>query len=107
PKAVAVCSDPAAILHLSVASAWEIQIKVRIGKLTLPRPLADMIDSQRNRNGLQILSATLDHVLDIEQLPSIHKDPFDRLIIAQARVEGAVLVSGDPVISRYPVKVEW
>jgi PIN domain nuclease of toxin-antitoxin system len=102
-----VCNDPAAVLHLSVASAWEIQIKVQIGKLALPRPLADIIASQQVRNRLQILPATLDHILDIEQLPSIHKDPFDRLIVAQARVEGAILVSGEPVIARYPVTVVW
>lgn len=107
PRAITVCNDPATMLYLSVASAWEIQIKVQVGKLTLPRPLADIIASQQARNGLQILPATLGHILDIDQLPAIHKDPFDRLIVAQARVEGAVLVTADPIVARYPVTVEW
>lgn len=63
--------------------------------------------AQQQRNGVQFLSVTLDHVLEVENLPLIHKDPFDRLLVAQANIEGAVLVMVDPVFSQYPVRVLW
>jgi PIN domain nuclease of toxin-antitoxin system len=77
-----------------------------VGKLTLRLPLADIV-SQQQANGLRILVVTLGHTLGVERLPAIHKDPFDRLLIAQANAEGAELVSADPVIRQYPVQVLW
>jgi PIN domain nuclease of toxin-antitoxin system len=85
---------------------WEIVIKSHRGKLTLRQPLAD-IEAEQQANGLQVLSATLLHSLAVEGLPPIHKDPFDRLLAAQAIVEGAELVSADPIFSRYPVRLLW
>ncbi len=58
-------------------------------------------------NGIEVLSIILSHVLELDSLPAYHKDPFDRLLIAQARVEDAVLISNDPIFTDYPVKLLW
>lgn len=106
PAALAFIQDPASIVLLSVVSAWEILIKLPLGKLTLKAPLRIVL-AQQQANGIQMLPVTLDHVLDVEGLPPVHKDPFDRLLIAQANVEGAELVSADAIFAQYPVKVLW
>jgi PIN domain nuclease of toxin-antitoxin system len=107
PPVLALCSDPANTVWLSVASLWEIQIKLQLGKLTLALPLANVVENQRETNALQILPITLEHVLALGHLPSHHKDPFDRLLIAQANAETMTLISHDPMLSNYPVKVMW
>ena len=106
-RAVALCLDPNTTLVLSVVSVWEILIKVRIGKLPPIADLAKELARHQQAYGLQILPVTLAHVLAIDPLPPFHKDPFDRLLIAQTQVEGAVLLSADPVFSQYPVQVAW
>ena len=107
PKALALCQDRANVVLLSVTSVWEMQIKLQIGKLKLDLPLAEVVESQRQTNGIQVLPIILSHVLELENLPFHHKDPFDRLLIAQANVEDATLVSNGPVFEDYPVKVVW
>lgn len=92
-------------LILSVASVWKMQIKQQFGRLSLRLPLAELIQSQRDHNSLEILAVNLEHVLFLENLPSHHKDPFDRLLIAQARVENTKLVSFDPVFKQYSVEL--
>jgi PIN domain nuclease of toxin-antitoxin system len=91
---------------LSVVSVWEIVIKAHLGKLTLRLPLPDIVARQQ-ANGLRVLPATLAHSLAVEGLPPVHKDPFDRLLVAQAIVEAARLVSADAVFSHYPVQLLW
>jgi PIN domain nuclease of toxin-antitoxin system len=107
PQARAACEDRTNVVLFSVVSAWEIQIKLHLGKLDLRLPLAQVITNQQQTNDLQILPIDLQHVLALQDLPKHHKDPFDRLLIAQANVEEAVLISHDPVFSHYPVKVLW
>jgi len=104
--ALAALREPANEVWLSVASVWEMVIKAQLGKLTLRLPLADIV-MQQQANGLQILPATLAHALAVAGLPAVHKDPFDRILIAQANVEGAELVSADQVVRQYPVRVLW
>ncbi|HBK22749.1 MAG TPA: PIN domain nuclease [Planktothrix sp. UBA10369] len=106
-KAWALLQDRSSILLLSVVSIWEIQIKLQVGKLTLNRALLEIIESQQKINQIEVLPVNLDHVLALDSLPLIHKDPFDRLLVAQANVENAVLVSGDPIVAQYPVNVNW
>lgn len=89
---------------LSVASLWEMQIKIAIGKLPLRLPLADLVREQQERNGFEILIITLDHVLALENLPMHHEDPFDRLLIAQAQAENLPLLSADSVFDLYPIR---
>jgi PIN domain nuclease of toxin-antitoxin system len=95
--ALAAISDPANEVWLSVASAWEMVIKAQLGKLTLRLPLVDIVNQQQ-ANGLRVLSVDLAHALGVSVLPAIHKDPFDRMLIAQANVEDADLVSKDPIM---------
>jgi PIN domain nuclease of toxin-antitoxin system len=104
--ALAALRDPANEVWLSVASVWEMVIKAQLGKLTLRLPLADIVMQQQG-NGLQVFPVTLAHALAVEGLPAVHKDPFDRMLIAQANVEGAKLVSADQVVRQYPVRVLW
>lgn len=94
-------------LILSVVSPWEIQIKAQLGKFTLTRPLRDIIHDQVTVNGLRSLPVTFAHVLALDSLPVIHKDPFDRLLMAQSIAEGATLVSADHVFVGYPIALLW
>jgi PIN domain nuclease of toxin-antitoxin system len=104
--ALAALRDPANTVWLSVVSIWEILIKAQLGKLNVRLPLPDIVAEQQ-ANGLRVLPVTLPHSLALEGLPPIHKDPFDRLLIAQAIVEGAELVSADHVFVQYPVRLLW
>lgn len=96
--------DESNTLLLSVASAWEMQVKLQLSKLKLNLQLQELIQSQQEANGLQLLTIELKHILALSILPSHHKDPFDRLLIAQAIVEDTTLVSADSKLSAYPVK---
>ena len=89
PRALAACSDPANELLLSTASLWEMQIKIQLGKLQLRTPLANIIADQR-ANGIGILAVTVEHVLAIGNLPPVHRDPFDRILVAQTNEEGGL-----------------
>src|SRR5262249_49406416 len=104
--ALAFLQDPASTVLFSVVSVWEMLIKLQLGKLTLSAPLANIL-AQQQANGIQVLPVTLAHVLGLENLPTPHKDPFDRLLVAQANAEGAVLVTADPIFAQHPVKVLW
>ncbi len=107
PTALTLISDKSNELLFSVASVWEMQIKLKLGKLNLKLPLAEIIEGQQRGNKIQLIPIMLEHVLELENLPYHHKDPFDRLLIAQAIVEGAALVSNDPEFPKYPAKALW
>ncbi|NHZ71745.1 MAG: PIN domain-containing protein [Aquificales bacterium] len=107
PRALELCEDGENTLVLSVASVWEMQIKSQLGKLKLNHPLTELVKTQQRRNNIQILPAKLEHVLELDKLPFHHKDPFDRLLIAQANIEDAVLLSKDSAFSAYSVQVTW
>ncbi len=97
--------DETNVLILSVVSVWEMQIKIQLGKLKLNLPLKELVESQQEANDLQLLSMELAHALALDSLPLHHKDPFDRLLIAQSIEEDATLVSADSEFSAYPVKL--
>jgi PIN domain nuclease of toxin-antitoxin system len=107
PKAAAILADVNNDLLLSAASVWEMQIKLQLGKLKFTVSLREIVESQERANGVQVLPIGLEHVLALDVLPAHHKDPFDRLLAAQANVEGAFLVSSDRVFLSYPVKLLW
>jgi PIN domain nuclease of toxin-antitoxin system len=92
---------------VSIASIWEIAIKNGIGKLNLEVPFDDFIDRQIIPNGIQILDIKLEHLKVLITLPLHHRDPFDRILIAQAITEDIVLISADSVFSLYPVQRMW
>ena len=107
PPALTGCQDRTNTLLLSVASVWEMQIKSQLGKLKLNLPLAEVIEGQRKANNIEILPVMLAHVFALQNLPLHHKDPFDRILIAQANVENVAVVSNDPLFAQYPVKLLW
>lgn len=92
---------------LSVASLWEIAIKINIGKLKLPRPFGDLIPDQLTRNEITVLGAELSHLARYIELPLHHRDPFDRLIAAQAQEEEMTVVSKDEVFESYDADLLW
>jgi PIN domain nuclease of toxin-antitoxin system len=94
-------------LLLSVASIWEMQIKLQLGKMQLSLPLKSLIESQEQANKMEIVPITREHVFAISTLPSFHKDPFDRVLIAQGIVENATIVTADVKLSSYPVTLLW
>ena len=106
-SAVSQISDPEENLFVSIASVLEMQIKHGLGKL----PLVDEADRVARRLAasldVEFLYVTLDHLSALYRLPSIHRDPFDRLLAAQSIVEGLTLLSPDPVFKRYPVELLW
>ena len=102
-KAIADAADA----FLSVASCWEMAIKVSRGRLTLPRPIEQFVPEQLGMNGVQLLQIELDDVARVATLPFHHRDPFDRLLAAQALSEELTLVSADPVFRKYGVKRAW
>ena len=104
-RALQEMSDTSNALFLSVASIWEIQIKIQTGKFK--DPTADVISEQQQINGIQILPVQLVHALYLENLPLHHKDPFDRLLISQAFVENMTLVSADANFGKYQVNLLW
>lgn len=101
-----LCKDPEHVLLLSVASIWEMQIKSQLEKLQLRMPLPEIVREQQE-NGIEVLPIEPAHIFALNSLPGHHKDPFDRLLIAQAIVEEAVLLTADPLIQQYPIKTEW
>lgn len=100
-----VISDMENEVFLSAASAWEIAIKHALGRLTLPEPPAKYIPSRIAANQISGLAIHFHHALKVNDLPHHHRDPFDRLLIAQAKVEGMTLITADPLIKRYDVDV--
>jgi PIN domain nuclease of toxin-antitoxin system len=97
----------AAERFLSVASIWEVLIKVRIGKLPLQLPAGKYLTGQMSTNGVSVLSVKLEHVLQIEKLQLHHRDPFDRILIAQSVEEGWPIITADPMFKMYPIRVIW
>jgi PIN domain nuclease of toxin-antitoxin system len=93
--------------YLSVASCWELAINSSLGKLRLAKPLERFVSEQLSANGFNLLHIELRHTAKIEKLPFHHRDPFDRLLIAQALTEKLTLVSADSAFSEYPVKLLW
>ena len=106
-KALAACNSAANTLHLSLASVWEMQIKMQLGKLAIRLPLAEVLRDQQRRNGLVLEPVALEDILSLETLRPLHRDPFDRLLVSQAMRGDFHLVSHDPEISRYPAAMLW
>ena len=93
--------------YLSAASSWEIVIKAALGKLRLPEPAASYIPRRMATQGIRPLSVTHIHALAISDLPLHHSDPFDRLLIAQARAEGMTILTADRAFEPYEVEIFW
>jgi PIN domain nuclease of toxin-antitoxin system len=94
-------------IYLSVASAWEISIKYSIGKLELAEPPDVYLPSRLELFRIRTLNISLAHAAHVSILPRLHKDPFDRLLVAQAQIEDLPVITGDPHIAAYGVEVIW
>ncbi|PAX49850.1 type II toxin-antitoxin system VapC family toxin [Brunnivagina elsteri] len=106
-KIINLLSDADNNLFLSIASVWEIQTKYQLGKLNLDLPLPELIETQKQTNGLQILPIELSHIYTLDSLPNHHRDPFDRILIAQAIFEKMPLLSIDGIFDAYPINKIW
>lgn len=103
-KVLSLLDDRQNDLLLSVASIWEMQIKCQDGKLELGKPLSQLVSNQIANNGLRILPIEALRIYALQNLPLVHRDPFDRIMIAQAIVENLLFVSKDLVLGEYPVQ---
>jgi PIN domain nuclease of toxin-antitoxin system len=99
--------DPASDLYLSVASVWEIAIKFAAGRLQLPEPPAEFVAQRLEEDKVRVLSILLGHALRAGELPPHHRDPFDRLLVAQAQIEGLTLLTADRELAAYDVQLHW
>ena len=107
PRARRFLGDSSNTLFLSAASAWELVIKAQLGKLKLPHHPDRFIREQLSLNAIESLPVVLDHALQVLTLPDHHRDPFDRMLVAQSRVEKLPILTADPQIRAYGVEVIW
>jgi PIN domain nuclease of toxin-antitoxin system len=101
----ALLEDPDNELYLSAASSWEIAVKYALGKLPLPELPARYVVSRLQRSGISSLAVEHAHALQVAELPHHHRDPFDRLLVAQAMVESLPLLTADPQMEPYGVQI--
>ncbi|MCC5814188.1 MAG: type II toxin-antitoxin system VapC family toxin [Leptospira sp.] len=107
-KLIHIMSSPENSIFLSVASSWESEIKIGLGKLILSEPLQTIINREIQNNDWKILPIHLKHTYQLGKLPPIHRDPFDRILIAQAMSEGLAIATKDSFIQSYKkVKILW
>jgi PIN domain nuclease of toxin-antitoxin system len=102
-----VLADLSQEVFVSAATSWEVTIKAGLGKLTLPEQPATYVPRRMADQGLRALSVSHPHALAVFSLPNHHRDPFDRLLVAQATLEDMILVTGDPILKKYPVEILW
>lgn len=102
PLMEAIC-QPSNNVYLSVASSWEAMIKLGLGKLRLDEDWSRVVDKEISENAFRILPIKLEHTYTLKRLPPLHRDPFDRMLIAQAIAEGFTLATKDPLVNQYPL----
>jgi PIN domain nuclease of toxin-antitoxin system len=106
-SAKTLIQDEANRKYVSIASCWEIAIKSSRGKLKLAEPAGTLLDRELQRNGFDLLPISLRHATHVEALPDHHRDPFDRLLIAQSQLEGFPIISIDGQLDAYGVVRFW
>ncbi|SRR5258706_12370127 len=99
--------DPQGVIYLSIASLWEIAIKVSLGKLEVPSPFTDFMMAQLHENNITLAAIKVQSIGLVATLPFHHRDPFDRLIIAQSLSEKMPVIGKDQVFDAYGVKRHW
>lgn len=102
-----ILENPGNEVYLSAASSWEISIKSGLGKLRLPEPPTRYVPKRLASQGIRSLPITHQHALAVSELPAHHNDPFDRFLIAQARLEGMTILTADRVFQAYAVEIVW
>lgn len=99
--------DPANEVWVSSASAWEIAVKSALGRLPLPDAVDRFVPDLREKLGVESLPVSEEAALMVASLPPLHRDPFDRILVAQALVDGLVILTPDRNIAAYPVRTRW
>jgi PIN domain nuclease of toxin-antitoxin system len=107
PTAANMFTDPTHEIYLSAVSVWEISVKHSLGKLPLPASLDRFLLTQREMHGISILPLEERAVFHLHKLPTLHRDPFDRMLVCQAIEHDCVLLTPDPLIVQYPVRTQW
>jgi len=107
PEAAELIRDPTRRVFLSPVSAWEIVVKNALGRLPLPEDPASLIPRLRKDHGFEELPLTEGAVLQLGRLPTLHKDPFDRMLLCQAIEHGLTMVTPDKQLRQYPVRTMW
>ncbi len=107
PRVREIIGDVDNDLYLSAASGWEMAIKAALGKLRLPKEINAFLHEQLAVNAITALPVQMNHALHVYTLPAHHRDPFDRLLIAQAQLENMPIITSDAQIAKYSVKVLW
>lgn len=107
PRTREVFADPDVEVYLSAASCWEVSVKWYLGKLTLPQEPRLFLPRQRSRHGVEPLPISEEATYHLPNLPMIHNDPFDRILICQAIEGGMVLLTPDPLITAYTARTIW
>jgi PIN domain nuclease of toxin-antitoxin system len=105
-RVLSLMKDPLTELLVSCVSIWEMQIKQMLGKLNMEMPISELIETQQ-QNGIHILDINLQHIFSLEDVPHIHKDPFDRMLVSQALYEKIPIITNDIEIKKYHVTVIW
>lgn len=107
PTAANMFTDPTHDIYLSAVSVWEISVKHSLGKLPLPTSVDRFVLAQREMHGISVLSLEERAVFHLHKLPTLHRDPFDRMLVCQAIEHDCVLLTPDPLIAQYPVRTRW
>ncbi len=103
----ALIETPQHNIHLSIASVWEMAITVSLGRLQVPAPFTDFIDINLTKNSISLLEIRTSHTGIVSTLPFYHRDPFDRLIIAQSQSEGIPIFGKDEIFEAYGIQRHW
>jgi PIN domain nuclease of toxin-antitoxin system len=106
-RAGALIADPDCEVFVSIVTVWEIAIKAGLGQLETPRDLGGFLRRELAGNGFETLPITFEHAVAARDLPRHHRDPFDRLLICQSRVETLTLISDDAAMAAYGANVVW
>jgi len=107
PRAASLVRAAENDVFLSSASAWEIATKYSRGQLRLPDRPERYVPDERNARGISPLGIDEESALHVARLPALHRDPFDRMMVAQAIVHGLTILTPDPLISQYPIRTIW
>ena len=106
-KVRSIYLNPANDIYISLASIWELVIKVSLKKLIIDDSIGNFVNTQIKGNSIRILEIKLNHITALENLPYYHRDPFDRLIISQSMLEKIPVLSNDNFFDKYPIKRIW
>jgi len=106
-RAAELFRDPANEVFLSAVSSWEIAVKFSSGGLRLPSPPMQLVADQREAHAIAPLPLTEQEALYLPRIPHLHRDPFDRMLVCQAIVNGLSILTPDPLITQYPIRTIW